>query len=668
MKKLVAFSLSLAFSLFTFAQDKAVVGANIDKTAKPGDDFFKYANGGWVKQNPIPAAYSQWGIGNLVQEDVWEKLKAININAKSQKNADENTRKIANFYFAAMDTTTIEKVKLTPISTELAMINAIKDIPSLLKTITYLHSIGIATSFDLGVYQDMKNSDINALYLSQGGLGLPNRDYYFNKDARTNKIVTDYKTTHLTRMLSSINPNFSNGATGIFNLEKALATKSRKLADLRDPYENYNKMSIAELNKLTPNINWNAIFSQLNIKTDSVIVGQPEFFTQLNTILKTIPLTAWKNYLRYNVISEYAGYLNKKVNAEDFRFYGKTIRGKKEQLPRWKRALIWEEAAMGEVLGQLYVKDNFSPKTKERYTILCDDVFSAFADRIKNLDWMSDSTKQKSIQKLNSVTKKIGYPDVWKDFSALKINDKSIVENMRNANTFWFNYNIKKLNKPVDRTEWDMTPQTYNAYYNPSNNEIVLPAGIFVIPGFKDDEIDDAVIYGYAAASTIGHEITHGFDDEGRQFDEKGNLQNWWQKEDEDKFNEKTKKYVEQFNNFIVLDSIHINGEATLGENIADLGGLVIALDAFKKTQQYKEGKLIDGFTPLQRYFLGYALGWLGNQRDEELATRVLTDVHSPAFLRVNGPFSNIDDFYDAFSIKPSDKMYRPHSDRVKIW
>jgi putative endopeptidase len=330
--------------------------------------------------------------------------------------------------------------------------------------------------------------------------------------------------------------------------------------------------------------------------------------------------------------------------------------------------LQWEEGAMGEILGQLFVKDNFPAATKARYNKLCDDVFAAFSERIKNLDWMSEATKQKSLQKLGTVTKKVGYPDTWKDFSGLTTNDKSLVENIRSANKFWFNYNISKLNKPVDRTEWEMTPQTYNAYYNPSNNEIVMPAGIFIIPGFRDEDIDDAVIYGYAGASTIGHEITHGFDDEGRQFDEKGNLQNWWLEEDGKKFTEKAEKYIEQFNNYIVLDSMHINGEATLGENIADLGGLVIALDAFKKTEQYKEGKLIDGLTPLQRYFLGYALGWLGHQRDEELATRVLTDVHSPAFLRVNGPFSNIDEWYDAFGIKEGDKMYRPHNERVKIW
>jgi putative endopeptidase len=672
MKKLIALSLSLSLSLLSFAQQNDVVGKNIDKTAKPGEDFFKYANGGWTKQNPIPAAYSQWGIGNLVQEDVWTKLRTISENAVLQNRTldkvENNTRKIAHFYATAMDTITIEKQKLKAISTELAKINAITDKASLLKVITYLHSIGIPVAFDLGVYQDMKNSDVNALYLSQGGLGLPNRDYYFNKDERTLKVAKDYKNKHLGRMLEFINPNFTTGATGIYDLEKGLAEKSRKLEDLRDPYANYNKMSIAQLNLLTPAINWTTIFKELNIKTDSVIVGQPEFFTKLNTLWKKTPLVVWKNYLRFHVISSYADYLNKKVVNEDFRFYGKVIRGKQEQLPRWKRALQWEEGAMGEILGQLFVKDNFPAATKARYNKLCDDVFAAFSERIKNLDWMSEATKQKSLQKLGTVTKKVGYPDAWKDFSGLTTNDKSLVENIRSANKFWFNYNISKLNKPVDRTEWEMTPQTYNAYYNPSNNEIVMPAGIFIIPGFRDEDIDDAVIYGYAGASTIGHEITHGFDDEGRQFDEKGNLQNWWLEEDGKKFTEKAEKYIEQFNNYVVLDSMHINGEATLGENIADLGGLVIALDAFKKTEQYKEGKLIDGLTPLQRYFLGYALGWLGHQRDEELATRVLTDVHSPAFLRVNGPFSNIDEWYDAFGIKEGDKMYRPHNERVKIW
>ncbi len=668
MKKLF-FSLLVLCSLIVRTQDNDVVGINIDNTIQSGDDFFKYANGGWIKNNPIPAAYSQWGIGNLVQEDVWTKLRIINESALAEVGApNSNTRKIHDFYKTAMDTLAIEKMKLQPISDELSRINAIRNVADLVDVITYLHSIGISVGFDLGVYQDMKNSEVNAFYIGQGGLGLPNRDYYFNTDARTVKIVKDYKGKHLPSMLNFINPDYKAASIAVYNLEKALALKSRKLEDLRDPYANYNKMTLQQLQKLTPGVKWQVVFKQLGIKTDSVIVGQPEFFTQLNKLLKSTPLATWKNYLRVHVLSSYAEYLNTDVNKENFRFYGFVLRGKKEQMPRWKRALQWEEGAMGEVLGQLYVKDNFTPKTKDRYERLCDDVFTAFAERIKSLDWMSEATKQRSLIKLNSVTKKVGYPDKWKDFSALTTTDQSLIENIRNADKFWFNYQISKLNKPVDRTEWDMTPQTYNAYYNPSNNEIVLPAGIFVIPGFRDENIDDAVIYGYAAASTIGHEITHGFDDEGRQFDEKGNLQNWWQKEDEEKFTVKAERYIDQFNKYVVLDSMHVNGKATLGENIADLGGLVIALDAFKKTQQFKEGKLIAGLTPLQRYFLGYALGWLGHQRDEELASRILTDVHSPAFLRVNGPFSNIDDFYDAFNIKEGSKLFRSMSDRVRIW
>jgi putative endopeptidase len=390
MQKFLSFLLAM-YCLAALAQDKDVVGANMDTAVKPGEDFFKYANGGWISRNPIPGAYSQWGIGNLVQEDVWMKLKAINEKALTETGAENsNTRKIHDFYKAAMDSAAIEALKLKPISEELARVNAIKDIPGLLKVIAYLHSIGIPVAFDLGVYQDMKRSDVYALYLTQGGLGLPNRDYYFNKDARTQAIVKDYRTKHMPSMLEFINAKFMTGATNVYDLEKSLASKSRKLEDLRDPYANYNKMSVAELQKLTPVVDWKGLFEQLNIETDSVIVGQPEFFTQLNSALKSTSLATWKNYLRFHVISSYADYLNKKVDREDFRFYGKVIRGKKEQLPRWKRVLQWEEAAMGELLGQLYVKDNFSPATKARYEKLCDNVFEAFAERIKKLDWMTE--------------------------------------------------------------------------------------------------------------------------------------------------------------------------------------------------------------------------------------------------------------------------------------
>jgi putative endopeptidase len=655
-----------------------VVASNIDTTVNPAEDFFRFACGGWINKNPIPDAYSQWGIGNMVQEQIWEQLKAINENA-AKNGGDAAQQKIGDFYKAAMDTVSIENTAVNALAKELQLIESITDIKSLTEVAAHLQTIGVPVLFDMSVWQDLKNSDKNRLYLWQGGIGLPNRDYYFNTDARTVKVREEYKNNHIQKIwdlsLTAAdrerlkNVKMVSPAAGIYALEEVLAKNSRKLEDLRDPYANYNKLAVADLQKLTPLIDWKLFFEKAAINgIDSVIVGQPEFFKTLNTQLNTLDIQVVKNYLRFHLISEYADYLHQEIRDADFDFYGKLIKGKKEQLPRWKRVLQWEENAMGEELGKLYVKENFDEKSKQRYVDMVKAVSLSYEEHIKQLDWMSDATKDKAIAKLHTITPKVGYPDKWKDFSSLKIVPNSLTDNIKNANRFWFDYSIAKLNKPVDRTEWDMTPQTYNAYYNPSNNEIVLPAAIFTIPGFKDADIDDAVVYGYAGASTIGHEITHGFDDEGRQYDASGNLFNWWQKEDEDKFKVKGDAYVAYFSNMVVLDSLHINGEATLGENIADLGGIAIAIDAFKKTKQYKEGKTIAGYTPLQRFFLGYALGWMMHMREEELASRILTDVHSPYFLRVNGPFSHIDDFYKAFEIKKGDKMWIDESARIKIW
>ncbi|MCB9033616.1 MAG: M13 family metallopeptidase [Chitinophagales bacterium] len=652
-------------------QQPDVVAAHIDTTVNPADDFFAFANGKWIAENPIPAAYSSWSIWNLVEDEVQEQLKTISEDAaKNKHTAGSNEQKIGDFYISAMDTNAIEKIKLQPLQKEINKIKNIKNTTDLINTIIDLQNIGVGVAFNLGVYADMMNSNKNILYIWQGGLSLPNRDYYFNTDKRTLDIVSDFKTKHLPTMLSNDTMIKDTKASSlkIYQLEKILASNSKKLEELRDPYANYNPMTVDELNQLTPNINWTNIFKQLNINPDTIIVEQPQFFKALNNQITKTDLNTWKEYLYFNLLSTYAPYLNKSVKNEDFRFYSTVIRGKQEQLPRWKQAIDWEESVMGEILGQLYVRDNFSPELKQKYEDLCDKVFDAFANRIKNLDWMSDSTKQKALYKLSKVNKKVGYPDKWKNFSELKITKHSLVENIINSNIFWTNDNLSDLNKPVDKTKWEMTPQTYNAYYSSSNNEIVLPAAIFKFPGYKDDEIDDAVIYGYIAASTIGHEITHGFDDEGRQFDADGNLTEWWTENDANLFNQKAKVAVEQFNNYTVLDNIHLNGEATLGENIADLGGIVIGLDAFKKTKQYKEGKEIAGYTPLQRYFLGYAYGWMGHIKDEDLANRVYTDVHSPAKFRVNGPFSNVPEFYEAFNVQPNNKMYRPENLRVKIW
>jgi putative endopeptidase len=509
-----------------------------------------------------------------------------------------------------------------------------------------------------------------AYKLDQGGLGMPNRDYYFNTDERSLKVKAAYKDYLLKnfKQLGNDDATAQKNAAAVYSLEEKLAKASRKLADLRDAYKNYNKMDIAGLGKISANINWGDFIKQSGIsKLDSVIVGQPEFYTALSNELKATPIEDWKNYLRSHMLVSYAAYLDK-TSFNNFFDYRKTLSGATEQRPRWKRVLDAEENAMGEALGQLFVKEYFNETAKKRYSNLVEAIRAAYKDRISKLSWMSDSTKQKAYAKLASITKKVGYPDKWKDFSALKIDKGPFVLNVQRANEWWTNYYNSKLGKPVDRTEWEMTPQTYNAYYNPSNNEIVLPAGMFSVPGMKDEELDDAFVYGYAAASTIGHEITHGFDDQGRQYDAKGNLTDWWTKTDGLEFGKRAKSIIQQFNEMMPVDTLHINGEATQGENIADLGGLLLGIDAFKKTEAYKKGEKLHGYTPMQRYFLGYAYSWMYEHRKERISNQVMTDVHAPAKERVNGPVVNIAEFYEAFGIKPGDKMYRADSLRVNIW
>ncbi|HEX8021844.1 M13 family metallopeptidase [Mucilaginibacter sp.] len=670
---LALFALS-AYQTKTTDKPADPVYDNLDQSVKPGDDFFKYANGGWLKRNPIPAAYSSWGIGNVVSEELRDRLKKINEDAlKANAPKGTSTQKIGDFYYTGLDSVTIEKQGINPIKTQLDLIDQATDIAGILNAAAVLTTTGTRNIIGSGVRQDAKNSVKTIVQLSQSGLGLPNRDYYFKTDARTAKVRTDYMNNHLPAMLKLSGwdeQKAAQGAASVFKIEKFLADSSRKLENLRDPYRNYNKMTIAQLGKLTPNINWPVMFSKLEYKQpiDTVIIGQPEYYRAVNTALSTFSVDDWKAYLRWKLISSYAPYLNTAADAESFRFSGKVISGRKEQLPRWKRVLDTENGLMGELLGQLFVKEYFPAEAKQRYTDMVEAIRQAYREHIAKLDWMSPETKQKALAKLNAIHPKVGYPDKWKDFSSMEISRDSYAGNVMQARHWAYLFNINKLGKPVDHTEWGMTPQTYNASYSPSNNEITLPAAQFSIPGVKDSEVDDAVAYGYVAASTIGHEITHGFDDEGRQFDAKGNLRAWWTPTDSAKFTKRANMLADQFSSYVVLDSLHVNGKASLGENIADLGGIVLGIDAFKKTKQYKEGKLIDGLTPMQRFFLGYALGWLGQQRDESLANQILTDVHAPGFLRVNGPFSDVPEFYKSFHIKKGDKMWIDPDKRVKIW
>ncbi len=648
-----------------------VLAANLDTTVSPADDFFMYSNGGWIKKNPIPGDQSSWGIGNLVIEENLKRLREISEKAE-KSNAAKGTpeQKIGDFWTTAMDSAKIETDGLKPLQPLLDKVNAITDIKSLVSTIAELKKAGSSTLFSDFVTQDDKNSEIMTYKLWQGGIGLPEREYYFKTDSTTVNIRNAY-VKYITDILTMSGEDAAaaqTSAKNILALETKLAQASRKLEDLRDPYKNYNKMAVADLGKLNASVDWSSYLSLTGIKNlDSVIVGQPEFFKALDNALKTVPLADWKSYVKFNLITDFANALPDQYGIAAFNF-SKLFSGAKERKPRWKRVISSEESVMGEMLGQLYVKEFFNETAKKRYEDLVEAIREALKERISRLTWMSDSTKQKAYAKLAAIKKKVGYPDKWKDFSSMEIGRESYVQNLVNANNWWHNYEINKLGKPVDRDEWGMYPQTYNAYYNPSNNEIVLPAGIFTVPGYRDEELDDATVYGYAGASTIGHEITHGFDDEGRQFDAKGNLVSWWTSSDEAEFKKRADVMVKQFDEYEPVKGYHINGKATLGENIADLGGILLGIEAFKKTKQYQENKILGGLTPMQRYFCGYALGWLGHTREESLKNQLLTDVHSPAKYRVNGPFVDVDEFYTAFNIKEGSKMYRPDSTRVRIW
>ncbi len=648
-----------------------ILALNIDSTAKPNDDFFQYANGAWLKKNPIPPAETYWGLGNLVRDEIYLRLVKINETAASSQSSDPIQEKIGNFWKSGMDTLQIEKDKLTPIQPLLDQISRIENLASLSQIMAELKSKGVSCFFTDYAGQDNKQSEVITYFITQGGIGLPNRDYYFNKDDRSTRIRNEYK-VHLFRIFKiagSDSAKASKQTANVYRIESAMALASRKLEDLRDPYANYNKMSISNLKSMAPSVDWKKwmVDSKIN-SIDSVIVGQPEFFSALDKMMKKESIESWRDYLTWHVLDSYAPYLHKAMVDEDFNFNGKILRGAKQLRPRWKRVLRAEEEAIGEALGRLFVKEYFNENAKKRYSDLVEAIRGALKDRIQNLTWMSDSTKQKAYEKLASIKKKVGYPDKWKDFSELEIDKGSYVLNLIRSNEWWQRYSVAKIGKPVDHDEWYMTPQTYNAYYDPSNNEIVLPAGIFIVPGYSDEELDDALVYGYAGASTIGHEITHGFDDEGRQYNAQGNLKAWWTKEDEKKFKERAVVMVEQFNAFTPVDTAHINGEATLGENIADLGGILLGLEAFKKTDAFKKNEKIFGMTPLQRFFLGYSLSWAGGTREENLANQLLTDVHAPEKYRVNGPFVNIDGFYEAFGIKSGDPMFRADSLRVKIW
>jgi putative endopeptidase len=668
----VAACLAVAVAPSSTADPERYLDQFIDRAVSPRDDFFQYSVGKWLREHPIPKSERAWGVSDVIQEETYQRLLAISKAAAAAGGVrSDNQQRIGDFWYAAMDTVTIAKQGFAPLDSEFARIAAIKDLPTVMTEVARLQYLGVGPLYSAFIVQDEKNSDRYAVHLYQGGLGLPDRDFYFDRDERAQMLRREY-VAHVGRMFRLLGDDPATAAkraATVMAIETELARAARKLEDLRDPIKNYNAMSLDGAGKLTPSIRWRDHLADGKVTgVDTVIVGQPEFFQQVEKSLHAHSIDDWKTYLRWQLANAYATEAGGRYDAEHFRFYGTILNGTLEQRPRWKRMLDEEEGYLGDALGQLYVARYFSPKTKQRYVKLTDEIFAAFGDRIRNLSWMTQPTKDRALRKLAAVTKKVGYPEKWKDYSTYQVDRRSFLANAVRGNIWRSDYAIAKLHKPVDRAEWGMTPQTYNAYYNPSNNEIVLPAAIFILPGIPDSLADDAIVYAYAGGTTIGHEITHGFDDQGRQFDEKGNLQNWWTPADEKEFNRRAQGIVKQYNGYVAVGTTHVNGAATQGENIADLGGINLAWDAFRKTDQYRRGAKIGGLTPAQRYFIGWSLGWMNQIRPENLAVRVKTDVHAPSPLRVIGPVTNMVPFYEAFGVKPGDKMYRSDADRVQIW
>jgi putative endopeptidase len=676
--KKLFFSTALIFAAFGFeateaqnSNKKFIDPANMDLNITPGDDFYLYASGNWIKNNPIPAKETRWGSFNELREFNINAVKTVIEKAVSDKNAPKGsiTRRVADYYTAGMDSLAIEKRGFSPIKSDLDQINAIADESSLLKAISNLRVLSVGSPlYGFFVGQDRKNVEKMIPQLSQGGTTLPDRDYYLKTEGRSVLLQNAYKKyiTTLFTLTGTDEATAKQQANTIFELEKQMANAQMSRVEMRDAYKTYNKFQLDDLSKLTPGLNWREILVDLKVKgEDSILVNNPAFFTEIARLVKTVPLQDWKTYLQWNVLKSSAPYLSSAFVEANFS-YNQALTGQRIQTPLWQRMSSQTDGSIGELLGQLYVKDYFKPEAKARMAELIANLREAFAVRIKSLDWMSAETKEKALAKLAAFRPKIGYPDNWRNYDGLEIKSDSYFENVKNVGKWNYAFMISQLGKPVDRERWGMTPPTVNAYYNPTLNEIVFPAGILQFP-FFDANADDAINYGGIGA-VIGHEMSHGFDDNGSKYDADGTLRNWWTDEDRAKFDAKTKALTKQYDDYTVLDSLHVNGKLTLGENIGDLGGLNVAYEAFKMTQQGKSNKKIDGFTPDQRFFLSWAQVWRGNILPQSAAELIVTDPHSPGPFRTIGAPVNMDAWYSAFGIKEGDKLYKKSTDRIRIW
>ena len=646
----------------------AIELSNMDTSINPADDFFRYANNNWLKNNPIPEEYSSYGAFTEIDEHNETLIQDIIDEASHDATAAQGSvaQKIRDFYNAGMDTVAINERGYSELQPYFDMVDGLTDKAQLAELVGKLHSDGIGGFFYAGGSTDPKNAEMVIMHLYQGGLSLTDRDDYLEDKSQE---MRDKYVEHVAKMfeLTGTEPDeAAKKAQGILALETQLAKNSLSRVERRDPDRTYNKRSRVELQTSTPNFNWDNYFAAAGAPDfETLNVGMPDFIANLDKIILNTDLNTIKDYLRWKIIHGSASMLSSDLDNENFNFYGNYLYGQEVQQPRWRRVLNSTSDCLGEAIGQLYVEKHFPAEAKERMLNLVGNLRVALGERIKNLDWMSDETKVKALHKLDCFNVKIGYPDKWKDYSKYEVTPESYFQNVHRAIRFENERDMAKIGKPVDKDEWFMTPQTVNAYYSPEMNEIVFPAAILQPPFFNMDA-DDAVNYG-GIGVVIGHEMTHGFDDQGCKYDEKGNLNNWWTEEDAAKFNERTAQLAKLFDEFQVR-GYQINGQLTLGENIADLGGLNVAWDAYQMTDEAKANKSIDGFTPAQRFFISYGTIWRNNSRDKYLERQVVTDVHSPAEARVNRALGSMPHFYEAFEILPENKMYIAPEERAAIW
>jgi putative endopeptidase len=644
----------------------------MDHSVSPATNFYEFADGQWLKNNPVPPDKSRWAAFTELAERNWYLIHGILDDAAAQSAslpAHSPRREVGDFYASVMDTNRIEQLGLQPLADDLQKIDRIQSTKELFALLADFHQRGIGGMFGTGFGPDEKNSSVYAVELEQAGLSLPDRDYYL-KENFADKLKKYHE--HLVNMFGLLGEKSADAeadAATVVSLETELAKASRTRVELRDPDKNYNKFTGGQLAAKTPAMLWNVYFADLNLGDHAYeIVGQPEFFTALNQMVQARPLADWKVYLRWHLLHASAAFLPAAFELENFNFYGKVLSGQPQQEPRWKRAAHILDGNIGEALGQLYVEKYFPPEARARMNELVENEKSVFHDRLGKVAWMTDATRAKALAKFARFTQKIGFPATFRDYSAVEISRDDLLGNVRRAEIFESHREIVRVGKPVDRTEWDMTPETVNAYFNPEMNEIVFPAGILQ-PPFFDVTMDDAVNYG-GIGVVIGHEMTHGYDDEGRKYDADGNLNDWWTVDDAKQFDDRAQRVVDEYNNFEALPGMHVNGKLTLGENLADLGGVHIAYEALQRAlaKDPSKRKTIDGFTPEQRFFISFAQVWRTNVRDAEAQRLVTVDPHSPGRFRAFGPLLNVQEFYDAFGIKEGSPMWLPPEKRAIIW